>query len=134
MCEVWAAGPVDGVVRRIGRKQQQRPVHTSVTTINNTRFDLTNAKACEIDYRVESRSLELQHDCFTVLRYSLFDSDPLSDRDELDLRLVFEPNSGPLVGLKAEIEYVDEHFNQAETPGNDLRQFRAIVNYKMPLL
>jgi hypothetical protein len=59
---------------------------------------------------------------------------PLSDREELDLRLVFEPNSGPLVGLKAEVEYIDEHLNQAETPGNDLRQFRAIVNYKMPLL
>jgi len=59
---------------------------------------------------------------------------PLSDREELDLRLVFEPNSGPLVGFKAEVEYIDEHFNQAETPGNDLQQFRAIVNYKTPLL
>ena len=60
--------------------------------------------------------------------------DPLSDRDELDFRLVFEPNSGPLVGLRGEIEYVDEHFNETETRNNDLRQFRAIVNYTTPLL
>ncbi len=60
--------------------------------------------------------------------------DPLSDREELDLRFVFEPNSGPLVGLKAEVEYVDEHFNETELPNGNLRQFRAIVNYKMPLL
>jgi hypothetical protein len=59
---------------------------------------------------------------------------PLSDRDELDLRLVLEPNSGRLVGLRAEIEYVDEHFAETEEPNNDLRQLRAIVNYKMPLL
>lgn len=58
----------------------------------------------------------------------------LSDRDELDLRLVFEPNSGPLVGLRAEVEYVDEHFSETDRPSGDLRQFRAIVNYKLPLL
>lgn len=60
--------------------------------------------------------------------------DALSDRDELDLRLAFEPNSGPLVGLRAEVEYIDEHYNDTDLPNNDLRQVRAIVNYKMPLL
>ncbi len=59
---------------------------------------------------------------------------PLSDRDEIDLRLAFEPRSGPLVGLRAEVEYVDEHFTDSDTPSNDLRQFRAIVNYRLPLL
>jgi len=60
--------------------------------------------------------------------------DPLSDRDELDLRLAFEPNSGPLVGLRAEVEYIDERYGETDLPNNDLRQVRAIVNYKMPLL
>jgi outer membrane porin, OprD family len=60
--------------------------------------------------------------------------DPLSDRDELDLRLAFEPNAGPMVGLRAEVEYIDEHYNETELPNDDLRQVRAIVNYKMPLL
>jgi hypothetical protein len=36
--------------------------------------------------------------------------DPLSDRDELDLRLAFEPNSGPSA-LCAEVEYIDEHYD-----------------------
>jgi outer membrane porin, OprD family len=59
---------------------------------------------------------------------------PKSDRDELDLRLAFEPNSGPLVGLRAEVEYIDEHYDETDLPNNDLKQLRAIVNYKMPLL
>jgi hypothetical protein len=60
--------------------------------------------------------------------------DPLSNRDELDLRLAFEPNSGPLVGLRAEVEYIDEHYDETDLPNNDLRPVRAIVNYKMLLL
>jgi len=59
---------------------------------------------------------------------------PKSDRDELDLRLAFEPNSGPLVGLRAEVEYIDEHCDETDLPNNDLKQLRAIVNYKVPLL
>jgi hypothetical protein len=36
--------------------------------------------------------------------------------------------SGPLVGFRAEVEYVDEHYDETDLPNNDLRQVRAIAN------
>lgn len=60
--------------------------------------------------------------------------EPLSDRDEIDLHLTYEPHSGPLEGLRAEVEYIDEHLADSGQPSDDLRQFRVIVNYKLPLL
>lgn len=65
--------------------------------------------------------------------------DPLTnggfaDQDELDLRFVYEPHRGRLQGLRVEIEYIDWQVFDQPFPSNDLDQFRAILNYSVPLL
>lgn len=58
---------------------------------------------------------------------------PEPDQSELDLRLSYEPHRGRLQGLRVEVDYID--LRQVDAgPSDDLRQFRAIVNYSMPLL
>lgn len=58
---------------------------------------------------------------------------PQPDQTELDLRLSFEPHRGRLQGLRVELDYID--LRQAGAgPSDDLTQFRAIVNYAVPLL
>ena len=59
---------------------------------------------------------------------------PLPDRDELDLRLEYEPHGGALEGLRVQLDYIDERLIGSPTPSDDLRQFRAVVNYVVPLL
>jgi outer membrane porin, OprD family len=58
------------------------------------------------------------------------------DRDELDLRLEYEPRGTLLEGLQAKVEYID--VTTSAVPATELtdklKQFRAIVNYKLPLL
>jgi hypothetical protein len=61
-------------------------------------------------------------------------ADGFDDQEELDLRFVYEPESGRLVGLRIELEYVDWRVPELGLPSEDLDQFRAIVNYKVPLL
>jgi hypothetical protein len=56
-----------------------------------------------------------------------------ADQEELDYRLVYEPERGPLVGLRFEIEYIDWRVPELPLPNEDLDQFRAIANYKVPL-
>jgi hypothetical protein len=58
----------------------------------------------------------------------------LNDQEELDLRVVYEPHRGPLQGLRAEVEYIDWQLFQRGLQSEDLTQFRAIVNYSVPLL
>jgi hypothetical protein len=58
---------------------------------------------------------------------------PQPDQSELDLRLSFEPHRGRLQGLRVEVDYIDLHQRDAG-PSDNLRQFRAIVNYSVPLL
>ena len=66
-------------------------------------------------------------------------NDPVTNQDlanqqELDLRVVYEPMSGHLRGLRVEVEYIDwQVFDQA-LPSDELSQFRTIVNYAVPLL
>ena len=57
-----------------------------------------------------------------------------ADQDELDLRFVFEPHRGRLQGLRVELEYIDWQVFDQPFPSNELKQFRAIVNYSVPLL
>lgn len=58
-----------------------------------------------------------------------------ADQEELDLRFVYEPHRGPLEGLRVEFKYIDwQVFENPSLPSDDLTQFRAIVNYTIPLL
>ena len=57
-----------------------------------------------------------------------------ADQDELDLRFVYEPHGGALQGLRVELEYIDWQVFGQPFPSDDLTQFRAIVNYSVPLL
>lgn len=57
-----------------------------------------------------------------------------ADQDELDLRFVYEPHKGRLQGLRVELEYLDWQVFNLALPGDRLKQFRAIVNYAVPLL
>jgi hypothetical protein len=57
-----------------------------------------------------------------------------ADQDELDLRFVYEPHRGRLQGLRVELEYIDWQVFGQPSPSDDLKQFRAIVNYSVPLL
>jgi len=57
-----------------------------------------------------------------------------ADQEEIDFRLVYEPERGQLVGLRFELEYIDWRVPGLGLPSEDLDQFRAIVNYKVPLL
>lgn len=58
-----------------------------------------------------------------------------ADQEELDLRFVYEPHRGSLQGLRVELEYIDwQVFNNPILPSDKLDQFRAIVNYAVPLL
>ena len=59
---------------------------------------------------------------------------PAPDRDELDLRLEYQPHGGPLEGLRVQIEYLDQRVIDAPLPSDDFTQFRAIVKYAIPLL
>lgn len=58
----------------------------------------------------------------------------IADQDEIDLRFVYEPHRGRLVGLRLELEYIDWRVPEGGFPSEDLDQFRAIANYKVPLL
>jgi hypothetical protein len=58
----------------------------------------------------------------------------LPDRDEIDLRLEYEPRDGPLEGLRVEIDYIDQRLIDVPPPGDNFTQFRAVVNYAIPLL
>jgi hypothetical protein len=57
-----------------------------------------------------------------------------ANQEELDLRFVYEPHRGSLQGLRVEVEYIDWQVFDAGLPSDDLTQFRAIVNYSVPLL
>ena len=57
-----------------------------------------------------------------------------ADQEELDLRFVYEPHRGKLQGLRVELEYVDWQVFDQDFPSDALTEFRAIVNYSVPLL
>jgi len=59
---------------------------------------------------------------------------PEPDRDVFNLRLEYEPQSGPLEGLQIHLYYADQRLLGANLPRDDQTQFRAIVNYSIPLL
>jgi len=59
---------------------------------------------------------------------------PEPDRDVLNLRLEYDPSSGPLEGLQVHLYYADERLLGAKLPRDDQTQFRAIVNYSVPFL
>jgi hypothetical protein len=58
----------------------------------------------------------------------------IADQEEIDFRFVYEPERGLLLGLRFELEYIDWRVPGLGLPSEDLDQFRAIVNYKVPLL
>jgi hypothetical protein len=65
----------------------------------------------------------------------LFTNGGFADQDELDLRFVYEPRRGRFLGLRVEVEYLLwQVFDNPTLPSDDLDQFRAIVNYAVPLL
>ena len=51
-----------------------------------------------------------------------------------ELRFVYEPHRGKLQGLRVELEYVDWQVFDQDFPRDALTEFRAIVNYSVPLL
>jgi hypothetical protein len=57
----------------------------------------------------------------------------LPNRDEIDLRLEYEPHGNALEGLRVQLDYIDQRLIDNPTPSDDLKQFRAIVNYLVPL-
>ncbi len=57
-----------------------------------------------------------------------------ADQEELDFRFVYEPHRGKLQGLRVELEYVDWQVFDQDFPSDSLTEFRAIVNYSVPLL
>jgi len=57
-----------------------------------------------------------------------------ASQQELDLRLAYEPHHAQLQGLRVEVEYIDWKVFDLDYPSDDLSQFRAIVNYSVPLL
>ncbi|MGE3529238.1 MAG: OprD family outer membrane porin [Methyloceanibacter sp.] len=57
-----------------------------------------------------------------------------AEQEERDFRVVYEPQSGRLAGLRLELEYIDWQVPGLGLPSEDLDQFRAIANYKVPLL
>jgi len=59
---------------------------------------------------------------------------PEPDRDILNLRLDYEPRSGPLEGLRLQVYYADEKLIGSTFPRDDQTQLRAVVNYVVPLL
>jgi outer membrane OprD family porin len=59
---------------------------------------------------------------------------PEPDRDVLNLRFDYEPHGGPLEGLRLQLYYSDERLLGATLPRDDQTQFRAVVNYLVPLL
>lgn len=58
----------------------------------------------------------------------------LPDRDEIDLRLEYEVHGGPLEGLRVEIDYIDQRLINVPPPSDNFTQFRAVMNYAIPLL
>ncbi|MGB6428448.1 MAG: OprD family outer membrane porin [Methyloceanibacter sp.] len=58
----------------------------------------------------------------------------LADWNELDLRLEYEPHGGPLEGLRVKVEHVEVRLSDTPPPHDELKEFRAIVNYRLPLL
>jgi len=56
------------------------------------------------------------------------------DEEEIDLRLVYEPRRGRLQGLRVELEHIDLQKDDPSLPSEELKEFRAIVNYSLPLL
>ena len=46
----------------------------------------------------------------------------------------YEPHRGPLEGLQLKLEHVNIWASDASQPSDELKEFRAIVNYKLPLL
>jgi outer membrane OprD family porin len=57
----------------------------------------------------------------------------LPNRDEIDLRFEYEPHGNSLEGLRVQLDYIDQRLIDNPTPSDDLKQFRAIVNYLVPL-
>jgi hypothetical protein len=57
-----------------------------------------------------------------------------ADQEQLNLRLTYEPHDSSLEGLRMEVEYVDWQVFHLPVPSDELSQFRAIVNYDVPLL
>jgi outer membrane porin, OprD family len=55
------------------------------------------------------------------------------DRDLLNLQLDYEP-SGPLEGLRVQLYYSNERLIATTTPRDHQDEFRAVVNYLVPLL
>jgi outer membrane porin, OprD family len=60
--------------------------------------------------------------------------DPANNQHELDLMWAYEPHGGVLQGLRVEVDYIDWRLFDTSFPSEDLTQFRAIVNYEVPLL
>ncbi len=57
-----------------------------------------------------------------------------ADQEELDFRFVYEPHRGKLQGFRVELEYADWQVFDQDFPSDALAEFRAIVNYSVPLL
>jgi hypothetical protein len=56
------------------------------------------------------------------------------DRNLLNLHLDYEPSAGRLEGLRVQLYYSNERLLTTALPPDDQSEFRAVVNYLMPLL
>ena len=112
---------------------------TSYTAMIVTNFDQASVRAYLLQASYDFERLGLEGVRFHVA-WGKGDGTPdaangdFANQDELDLRFVYEPHRGRLQGLRVELEYVDWQVFDAGLPSDDLTQFRAIVNYSVPLL
>ncbi len=131
-----------GAVSKVGDEASiQKPFgfSTSYTAMIITNFDQADVAAYMLSLSYDLARLGLEGVKFHAAwgngngTADLFTNGDFADQDELDLRFVYEPYRGRLQGLRVELEYIDwQVFDQV--PSDDLTQFRAIVNYKVPLL
>lgn len=114
---------------------------TSYTAMIVTNFDQADVQAYMLRLSYDLERLGLEGVKFEATwgkgngTPDLLTNGGFADQEELDLRFVYEPHGGRLEGLRVEVEYIDwQVFDNPILPSDELDQFRAIVNYAVPLL
>jgi hypothetical protein len=134
---------VSGSVSQTGDEADiQKPFgySTSYTAMIVTSFEQASVRACLLQGSYDFERLGLEGVKFHVAWGNAYgESDQatnggFANQEELDLRFVYEPHRGRLQGLRVDLEYIDWQVFGLDYPSDDLTQFRAIVNYAVPLL
>jgi hypothetical protein len=113
---------------------------TSYTAMIVTSFEQASVRAFLLQASYDFERLGLEGVKFHVAwgkgdgESDLATNGGFANQEELDLRFAYEPHHGRLQGLRVELEYIDWQVFDLDYPSDDLTQFRAIVNYAVPLL